>query len=154
WVFAVGMTLVATLLGAATHARTDVWRDDLRLWLDATQKAPDNPRAWLNAGHAALARADLPRARALLMEAHRLSPCYGYVQLNPRALETREGRPEASLRWANEAVRCNPGLPLARAERAAALERVGRLDEALAEYRATTAIDPVNSGAWLAQGRL
>jgi protein O-mannosyl-transferase len=154
WVFAVGVTFIVTLLGAAAHARTEVWRDDFRLWLDAAEKAPQNPRAWLNAGHAALARGDLPRARSLLMEAHRLSPCYAYVQLNLSAVEAREGRIPASLAWADEAVRCNPGLALARGERAAALERLGRVDEALAEYRATTAIDAVNSGAWLAQGRL
>ena len=154
WVFAVGMTFVATLLAVTAHARTDVWRDDLRLWLDATEKAPQNPRAWLNAGHAALARGDLPRARSLLLEAHRLSPCYAYIQLNLSAVEAREGHAPASLAWADEAVRCNPGLALARAERAGALERLGRADEALAEYRATTAIDAVNAGAWLAQGRL
>ncbi len=154
WVFAVGITFVATVLGAAAHARTEVWRDDLRLWLDATEKAPRNARAWLNAGHAALARGDLPRARTLLLEAHRLSPCYAYVQLNLSAVAAREGDEEESLRWADEAVRCNPGLALARAHRAAALERAGRSDDALAEYRETTRIDAVNAGAWLAQGRL
>ena len=76
------MTFVATLLGATTHARNEVWRDDLRLWLDATEKAPRNARAWMNAGHAALTRGDTAQARKLLLEAHRLSPCYAYVQLN------------------------------------------------------------------------
>jgi tetratricopeptide (TPR) repeat protein len=154
WVFAVGVTFVATMLGAATHARTDVWRDDLRLWVDATEKAPRNARAWLNAGHAALARGDLARARPWLLEAHRLSPCYAYVQVNLSALAAREGREQESLRWADEAVRCNPGLALARAHRALTLERLGRTDEALAEYREATRIDAVHAGAWLAQGRL
>lgn len=154
WVFAVALSSVATLLGTATHARNEVWRDTLRLWLDATEKAPLNPRAWLNAGNAALARGELARARTLLMEAHRLSPCYAYVQLNLGALEAREGREREALRWADEAVRCNPGLALARAHRAATLERLGRNQEALAEYRETTRIDAVHAGAWLAQGRL
>src|SRR5262249_29209391 len=43
---------------------------------------------------------------------------------------------------------------LARIRRATALETVGRLDDALAEYRETTRLDAVNAGAWLAQGRL
>src|SRR5262245_23186572 len=154
WVFAVGITLLCTLLGTATHARNYVWGDTLRLWLDATEKAPANPRAWLNAGNAALARGDLVQARTLLLKAHRLSPCYGYVQLNLSALESREGKSDASLRWADEAVACNPGLALARIRRATALETVGRLDDALAEYRETTRLDTVNAGAWLAQGRL
>ncbi len=154
WVFAVVVTFVATLLGAAAHARTEVWRDDLTLWVDATKKAPRNPRAWLNAGHAALARGDLADARQWLLEAHRLSPCYAYVQINLSALESRQGDERASLRWADEAVRCNPGLALARAHRAATLERLGRTDDALAEFEETTRIDPAHAGAWLAQGKL
>ena len=154
WLFAVVVTFVATLLGAATHARTEVWRDPLDLWIDATRKAPRNPRAWLNAGHAAMTRGENAQARAMLMEAHRLSPCYAYVQMNLAALEAREGRPEASLRWANEAVRCNPGLALARVHRAQAYERLGRRDEALAEYREATRIDPAHAEAWMSRGRL
>ncbi|HJZ61557.1 MAG TPA: tetratricopeptide repeat protein, partial [Miltoncostaeaceae bacterium] len=154
WPFAVVVTFVVTLLGATTHARNEVWRDDLRLWLDATEKAPRNARAWMNAGHAALTRGDLAQAGTLLLEAHRLSPCYAYVQLNLSALAAREGEAAASLRWADEAVRCNPGLALARVSRAEALERMGRVDEALAEYREATGLDSVHAGAWLAQGRL
>jgi protein O-mannosyl-transferase len=154
WVYAVGVTFVATLLGAAGHARTEVWRDNRALWVDATRKAPRNPRAWLNAGHAALSDGDLTDARRWLLEAHRLSPCYAYVQINLSALETRAGDDPASLRWADEAVRCNPGLAIARAHRAATLERLGRTDEALAEYLETTRIDAAHAGAWLAQGKL
>jgi cytochrome c-type biogenesis protein CcmH/NrfG len=154
WVFAVGVTFVTTLLGAATHARTETWRDNLRLWVDATEKAPANPRAWLNAGHAALGAGDLAHARTWLLEAHRLSPCYAYVQLNLSALEAREGHDQESMHWADDAVLCNPGLALARAHRAATLERLGRIDDALAEYRETTRLDPAHAGAWLAQGRL
>ena len=40
WPFAVVVTGVVTLLGAATYARTEVWRDPLALWIDATRKAP------------------------------------------------------------------------------------------------------------------
>jgi tetratricopeptide (TPR) repeat protein len=154
WVFAVAATFLVTLLGAATRARTEVWRDDLQLWIDATEKAPSNPRAWLNAGHAALVRGDLTRARQWLLEAHRLSPCYAYVQLNLSALEAREHHDQEAMRWADDAVRCNPGLALARAHRAAILERLGRTDEALSEYRETVRLDAANAGAWLALGRL
>jgi tetratricopeptide (TPR) repeat protein len=38
--------------------------------------------------------------------------------------------------------------------RGAALERVGRLSEALDAYRRTTAIDPQHSGAWFEQAQL
>ena len=65
------VALVAIALGVATAARNEVWRDDGALWRDAVAKAPANPRAWLNAGHAAMARDDRDEARRLLLEAHR-----------------------------------------------------------------------------------
>src|SRR5262249_37028052 len=90
-VLAVAVAGVCTALGAATHVRNRAWSDDYTLWLDATVKAPRNPRAWLNAGHAALGRGDLVEARRLLLEGRRLSPCYVYLQMNLSALEVRAG---------------------------------------------------------------
>ncbi|MFN8545552.1 MAG: tetratricopeptide repeat protein [Candidatus Binatia bacterium] len=152
--FATLVGLVCAALGLATVARNRVWVDDLALWRDATRKAPRNERAWLNAGHAAMLRGHNRLARRLLLQGHRLSPCYAYLQMNLSALEAREGNTAASLRWADEAVQCNPGLALAHYHRALAFERLDRGDEALAEYQQTVAIDPVHFAAWLAQGRL
>jgi tetratricopeptide (TPR) repeat protein len=154
WLFGVAVASLAGVLGSATYARNFVYGDDLALWLDATRKAPGNPRAWLNAGHAAMARRDDATARSMLLEAHRLSPCYAYIQMNLSALEALEGKLSESLTWADEAVRCNPGLSLARQYRAAALERLGRIDESLEEYRNATEIDGMFTDAWLGQGRL
>jgi hypothetical protein len=152
--FACVVVVAAGALGCATWARNLTWRDDLTLWTDATRKAPANARAWLNAGHAALATGQLDEARRMLLEARRLSPCYAYVQMNLSALEVRVNDLEASLRWADEAVRCNPGFALTHHYRGSALERLGRYPEALAEYRAVTAIDTQHTHAWFAQAKL
>jgi len=154
WLFGVAVAFLAGLLGSATYSRNFVYADDLTLWLDATGKAPRNARAWLNAGHAAMARRDDATARGMLLEARRLSPCYADIQMNLSALEALEGKLVDSLRWADEAVRCNPGLSLARQYRAAALERLGRFDEALEEYHNATEIDGMSADAWLGRGRL
>src|SRR5438876_195347 len=154
WVFAVVMTLVTSVLGAATVARNATWRDEYTLWLDALEKAPRNARAWLNAGHAAMVRGNDAEARRLFLEAHRLRPCYAYVQMNLSALAVRQGDLDQGLRWADEAVGCNPGIALSHYYRGSALERLGRVDEALAEYRQTTAIDPQHADAWVSAGRL
>ena len=154
WVFAVVMTLVTSVLGAATVARNATWHDEYTLWLDALEKAPQNPRAWLNTGHAAMVRGNDAEARRLLLEAHRLRPCYAYVQMNLSALAVRQGDGDEGLRWADEAVACNAGLALSHHYRGSALERLGRFDEALAEYRQTTAIDPQHADAWISAGRL
>ena len=151
--FSVAMTLVTIGLGVATVRRNDTWRDDYVLWLDAVAKAPTNPRAWLNAGHAAMAAGRFEDAERLLLEAHRMSPCYSYVLINLSAVAARSDG-AASLRWADEAVACNPDLALTHLYRAAALERLGRIPDAFAEYERTTTIDDYNAEAWRAQARL
>jgi tetratricopeptide (TPR) repeat protein len=148
------LVAVAAPLGVATARRNEVWLDDYALWIDATRKAPRNARAWLNAGHAALASGRLEEARTLLLEGRRLSPCYAYIQMNLSALAARLGKPDESLTWADEAVRCNPGLALTHHYRGAALERLRRDGDALAEYQAVTTIDTQHAEAWTAQGRL
>ena len=152
--FAAVVGVVACGLGWAAHARTEVWRDDYTLWLDATRKAPANARAWTNAGHAALARGHYDEARPLLVEGQRLAPCYSYALLNLSAVERLTGRLADALRWGDEGVRCNPGLALPHLYRAAALEALGRRDEAIDEARRTTDIDPQAVDAWMQQGRL
>ncbi|MCW5890940.1 MAG: tetratricopeptide repeat protein [bacterium] len=152
--FAVAVALLALGLGTATHVRNRVYQDDFALWQDAVAKAPANTRAWLNAGHAAMGRGLDAEARRMLLEAHRLSPCYAYVQMNLSALDVRAGDLAGSLRWADDAVRCQPRLALAQQYRAAALERLGRADEALAAYRRVTELDAVHAEAWRAQARL
>jgi protein O-mannosyl-transferase len=152
--FAVVTAVLVTALGVATSVRNRVYQDDLTLWRDAVAKAPGNGRAWLNAGHAALVRGEDAEATRLLLEAHRLSPCYAYIQMNLSVLATRAGDHAGSLRWADEAVRCQPTVALTHYYRAAALERLGRTDDALAAYRAVTALDAVHADAFGATARL
>ena len=152
--FAVIVALVAISLGVATFQRNVVWRNDRTLWIDATIKAPRNARAWLNAGRALMRQGDDRGAREMLMTAHRLDPCYAYIQINLSVVDRRAGDLAGALRWADEGARCNPGLALTHFYRGDALERLGRADDALAAYRRTTAIDAVHTDAWEAQGRL
>ena len=101
-----------------------------------------------------MGRGRYEEARRLLLEAHRLDPCYAYIQLNLSSLEANEGRRDESLAWTEDALRCQPRLSLAHYYHARALERVGRADEALDEYRNTTAIDDQHADSWQSQGRL
>jgi tetratricopeptide (TPR) repeat protein len=154
WLFAVCLTFTATAFGATTIVRNQTWQDPYALWSDATRKAPRNPRAWLNVGHAELGRGDYAAARRHLLKARELAPCYHYVLVNLSVLEARVSDLERSLAWADDAVRCGPDLPLTHRYRGLALERLGRLGDALAAQRRATAIDPYDVDAWFAQGRL
>ena len=74
--------------------------------------------------------------------------------MNLSAVERLTGRLADALRWGDEGVRCNPDLALPHLYRAAALEALGRRDEAIDEARRTTDIDPQAVDAWMEQGRL
>jgi Flp pilus assembly protein TadD len=49
-----GISLAAA---AAVHQRVETWSDPVRLWTDATRKAPSSSRAWNNLGNALRTRA-------------------------------------------------------------------------------------------------
>jgi len=50
---ALGVALViAGVFGVSTAARNQVWQSALALWADASQKAPEKPRIWVNYGTA------------------------------------------------------------------------------------------------------
>ncbi len=140
------MLIVA--LASMTITRNRVWADDYHLWADATRKAPFNPRAWLNAGHAAMNEGRLDEAERMLAEAHRLGPCYAFVQLNQSALAARRGRAAESIARAREAVACQPRFALAHQYVGAALERAGRRDEAVDAYRRALEADERLLDAW------
>jgi tetratricopeptide (TPR) repeat protein len=153
-VLAVVLVTLLGALGARTVARNRTWQDADTLWSDAAEKAPANPRAWLNSGHAAMERGDRAEARRRFLASYRLSPCYAWVLINLSVLERAEHDSEAALRWADEAVRCNPGLAVTHHYRGAALVALGRTDDALAAFRQATAIDARYAAAWFEQGRL
>jgi Flp pilus assembly protein TadD len=44
--------VIAGVLGVSTAARNQVWQSALALWADASQKAPEKPRIWVNYGTA------------------------------------------------------------------------------------------------------
>jgi tetratricopeptide (TPR) repeat protein len=154
WLFAVGLTFTTTALASTTIVRNRTWQDSYALWLDATRKAPHNPRAWLNVGHAEMGRGDYEAARRHLTRARVLAPCYHYVLINLSVLEARLGNLDRSLAWADDATRCGPAFPMTHYYRGLALERLARHDDALLAQREATAIDPYYVDAWYAQGAI
>lgn len=61
-------------LGAATAARSLVYRDEVTFWADAAAKVPGNARAWNNLGHALACACRRDEAEAALERAIALDP--------------------------------------------------------------------------------
>jgi hypothetical protein len=73
---------VLCVLAAATQWRASLWRDPVRLWLDATAKAPECSRCWNNLGMARLVAKQDVEAVAAFERALRLDPANETARLN------------------------------------------------------------------------
>ncbi len=73
---------VLCMLAAASVWRASLWRDPVRLWLDATTKAPECSRCWNNLGMARLVAKQDVEAVAAFERALRLDPANETARLN------------------------------------------------------------------------
>ncbi len=134
--------------------RTWQWGDSLRLWEDTVQKSPANGRAWMNAGLGRMARGDMAGARRYFERSRELVPGYAFLYMNFSVLEASEGHLDASLKAADQAVRLRPDQSQGHLYLGMALERVGRVAEAAAEYRRSIALNPSDAQATAALARI
>jgi Tfp pilus assembly protein PilF len=81
--------VAAVLLAAATHARNDVYRDELALWRDTADRAPANDRAQVNCGMCLADTGDLAGALARFDRA---------IAIDPRNAVARGSRGDALVR--------------------------------------------------------
>jgi protein O-mannosyl-transferase len=100
---------ILTVLASAAFVRTGVWRDDLSLWRDVTEKTPGSALGWtqlgmslIDAGH----HADALRAyhRALAVD-----PTYAMALVNLGAAYNGAGQPESGRPFLLRALEVAPG---------------------------------------------
>jgi len=94
-----------------TYERNKVWRDDIALWKDATEKAPDNARAYNNLGRAYGARGRDIEAIEEFKKAVKLLPNYALAHMNMAVSYSRLDMVSAAEFHFKEALRLYPGLP-------------------------------------------
>jgi tetratricopeptide (TPR) repeat protein len=119
-----------------------LWQDGIRLWVDTADKNPGNGRAVMNAGRELMARGRLKEARVYFERALQLIPSYSFLHMNLSVLENAEGNPEKSVSEAQIAVTEVPNSAMAHTYLGSALQRVGKLAEADAEFELAAALDP------------
>ena len=79
-----------------TWARNRVWRSEEALWLDVTQKSPDNGRGLMNYGLTRMANGDLQGAREQFERAELLTPNYSTLKINLGIVYGALGKREAA----------------------------------------------------------
>lgn len=107
----VAMLLVGVFAGHAygTFQRNHVWRDEESLWLDVTQKSPQNPRGLMNYGLARMAKGDTRGALELFEKGLLVAPNYVYLQINSAIARDALGGAAKAEQQFKKAIDCYPG---------------------------------------------
>jgi Flp pilus assembly protein TadD len=134
--------VVAVALAAASSVRTGVWRDDLTLWRDVTEKTPGSPFAWMQLGVALVDAERLADAVAAYERALRVDPLYAPVLNNLGALYSRLGRPGDAQPLLRKAVEQAPGFFEARMNLGVVEAMRGDLAGAERAFAAAVALRP------------
>jgi Tfp pilus assembly protein PilF len=94
-----------------TFERNKVWQDDITLWKDSVEKAPDNARAYNNLGRAYGAKGLELDAIDAFKKAIALLPTYAIAHMNIAVSYSRLGKnSEAELHY-KKAIYFYPELP-------------------------------------------
>lgn len=141
------LVVVATPLGAATHVRNRVWRDEVTLWTDVVAKSPNKGRPRLSLGYAYARRGRLDDAIREYREAIRLAPWLADAHNNLGAAHMAQGRVEEAMREYEEALRMDPRLAGAHNNLGAALLTRGDVPAAISSHLEALRLDPASSEA-------
>lgn len=133
---------LAAVLGLATHARNEVWRDPVRLFADPAAAGPGRSRALVNAGKELVRRGRLDDAERLLRQALVLDPAEALARAHLGRIAEERGDLEGAATWYRSAIAAgcaDPKVPFALGD---VLKRLGQPGEARHAYRYALAADP------------
>ena len=142
-------------LAARTWVRNPAWRDNASLALRDVRTFPRSAKLQAGAGIVLHKRGDNRGAEDHYRLALAIYPDYAQVHFNlgMLLLPERGADPGEAIEHLERAAALSPGNPRPEKELAQALEREGRLPEALAAYAKGTALDPSDFGLRLNYGR-
>jgi Flp pilus assembly protein TadD len=126
---------VAVAFAALTYRRNEDYRVELRMWQDAVEKRPGNPRALTNLGKQFIGAGRIDEGLVHLNKAIALAPTYPDALSNMGATLDRTGRSAEAIPFLEKALGADPEHIDARYNLALASHRLGNLDAAESGYR-------------------
>lgn len=126
---------VIALLGAATHARNEIWRSPETLWSDVVLKNPGHAGAHQNLGSAYLSDDRLEDALAEFERGRDADPAFGGNYRGLGVIHARRGEDERAIELYQQAATLDPLDHFAFAQWGATLHGVGRSEDAIAPLR-------------------
>lgn len=130
------------LLAGLTHQRNRDYQSELSLWRDTAQKAPGNPRAFINLGSALDAAGRLPEALDAFSHGLALQPLHPEGHHNNGLALLRSGRPQEAVEQFTMAIRQAPLLAPPHFNLGNALAADGQYSAAVAAFREALRLRP------------
>lgn len=125
------LAVAAAVAGVLTWLRNDVYRDDLRLWMDAVTKRPGGAIAQANVGTALYTRGRVEEAVPYYRRSIALLGSDPSTHYNLALALGKLGQSEEALAEFARALELNPRFYPASVQKAMVLRQLGRVDEAL-----------------------
>lgn len=146
------ITLILVLLAILTWNRTRVWRNDLTLWTDTIQKAPDSFIAQSNLALAHMNQGDYEKAVPLFGHAIAISPTLSDSYHNRGQALRHLGKLDEALADFTMALTLEPEKAVYWFNRAEVYFDREDLPKALTDYDRALELDPTMAAAWLSRG--
>ncbi len=138
----------ATLLGAATARRNEVYQSVLAFWSDAVMKAPASAGARNNFGNVLAERGSLAEAAGQYRAALALAPDYDDAHYNLGNVLAREGLLAEAISHYRTALKFRAGDAAVHYALGSALQRSGEAEDAREQYAEALAAKSNTPGVW------
>ncbi len=127
----VSMMLLLGLHAYGAHQQNKVWHTEESLWKEATLKAPNNERAWMNYGITQMEKGNYAEAENCFNTTKALAPGYSYVYINLGIVKQHTNRYNDAEADFKQALLLNAYVPEAYAYYGKYLLHINRVSEAV-----------------------
>ncbi|HZH55221.1 MAG TPA: hypothetical protein VFD72_06180, partial [Sphingobacteriaceae bacterium] len=134
------LVLAANAYGV--HERNKVWRNDLSLWKDVTEKSPGNGRGFMNYGLALMARGEFAAAEENFLQAQSRNPDYSLVYINLGILKNAMGEASTAETYFKQALNTSTSGFQSHYYYGKFLSESGRVEEAKAQLEQALILNP------------
>lgn len=129
-------------LSLSAYMRNMVWKDEVRLWEDVVEKAPQKARGYINLGSALEDMGESEKAMLNYEQALRLNPNQPMAHNNVGGILNRQGKLDDAIIHFSEALKLKPNFDLAHNNLGAVLMKQGKIEEALLHFSEALKVNP------------
>ena len=149
------MILLSVIIGIhsiLTFERNKTWKDDLTLWTDNIEKAPDCPRPYSLRGHAYFDLGDYEKALSDFTKSIQLNPNFADPYLNRGNTYGTLKEWDKSIADFSKAIELDPMLVMSYKNRGKTYAAIQQWDKAVADFTKAIEINPYDAEAYNERG--